>query len=100
MTPQEIVKGFNRLSGHEQRGFSDLEFALACIRENLTMASREMAFADIGQDGNNDSEISMFHAGCEFFAQVAKCFVENKEPDYKEIYEAVVAQMEYSIDLK
>lgn len=97
MTPQEIVNGFNKLSGHEERGFSDLEFALACIRDDMTMASTELAFADNGEDGNIASQWAMFHAGCEFFNQVANCFINNEEPDYKQIYNEVVKQLKFSI---
>lgn len=94
---KDIVQWFNELSGHAERGFSNLEFALACNRDNLTMADSDGDYADDDEDGNGESQWAMFHAGCEFFSQIAKCFIDGKEPDYKAIYDEVVEQLMFSI---
>ena len=94
---EDVIHGFNELSGHAKRGFCDLEFALACVRDNATMMDGGDQFADGEEDGNGDSQWAMFHAGCEFFRQVAQSFVDKKEPDYKAVYNEVIEQLMYSI---
>lgn len=97
MIPEEIIHSLNEISGHEERGFTDLEFALACERENLTLADPDILMtSDKGEwDGNNDSHWAAFHIGAEFVRQMAKCVITKTEPDHKKIYEALVEQCKF-----
>lgn len=96
MTPEEIIHSLNIISGHSERNFTDMEFALACERDNLTLADGDDGLGgDYECGGNIDSHWAAFHIGAEFVRQIAECVIENKTPDYKKIYEALVAQCEY-----
>ncbi|WP_458451490.1 hypothetical protein [Fibrobacter sp.] len=102
MTPKEIIHSLNVISGHAKRDFSDLEFALACDRENLTLADPDTYNMDDDKawDGNNDSHWAAFHIGAEFVRQMAQCVINKTEPDYEKIYEAIVAQCEHYKNFK